>query len=301
MPTIDSGLTAWRQAENHNRMIDLQRNPPPMGEVGPVEIAFFGSSAFRITTPGGVSVMIDPWRNHPSGSWDWYYYDMPETAVDIGVSTHAHFDHDALHLLNAHTLLDRPIGRFEVADVAITGIADKHVSDSSGSLYDWCALTRRLTGVDPRPPHNPRSFDNCLVLIETGGLRILHWGDNRADPPAEIWELLGRVDVALLPVERSRHVLTYEQADRIADRLGARVVIPHHYFIWDVTTRGSTLMEATEWVDTHPEPLHLDTATWTLTADEARGMNGRVVHFGDHVAFERPKPHWLDGVPEGDP
>ena len=62
-----------------------------------MEVAYFGSSAFKITSPKGVSVMIDPWRNHPSRKWDWYFHDFPITEVDIGASTHAHFDHDALH------------------------------------------------------------------------------------------------------------------------------------------------------------------------------------------------------------
>ena len=46
--------------------------------------------------------MIDPWRNYPSRTWDWYFHDFPVTLVDVGVSTHAHFDHDALHRLDAH-------------------------------------------------------------------------------------------------------------------------------------------------------------------------------------------------------
>ena len=68
MGDIDTGLSAWRMASNHNRMIDLQRDPPTK-VVGPVELAYFGSSAFRITSPGGITVMVDPWRNFPSRRW----------------------------------------------------------------------------------------------------------------------------------------------------------------------------------------------------------------------------------------
>ena len=99
MSDIDTGLNVWQMQSNHNRMIEIQ-NERVAGRDGPVEIAFYGSSAFKITSPRGVSVMIDPWRNHPSRRWDWYFYDFPVTAVDIGTSTHAHFDHDALHRLS---------------------------------------------------------------------------------------------------------------------------------------------------------------------------------------------------------
>ena len=73
-------------------MIELQSRQMDPAALGTVQIAYFGSSAFRVTSPEGISVMIDPWRNHPSRKWDWYFADMPETAVDIGVSTHAHLD-----------------------------------------------------------------------------------------------------------------------------------------------------------------------------------------------------------------
>jgi hypothetical protein len=100
MPNLDAGQQTWRRETNHNRMIELQGKPmDPAATLGSVRIAYFGSSAFRITSPEGISVMVDPWRNHPSGKWDWYFADMPEVAVDIGVSTHAHFDHDALERL----------------------------------------------------------------------------------------------------------------------------------------------------------------------------------------------------------
>ena len=130
MADIDTGLNAWQMASNHNRMIDFQATAAAQSpsREGAVELAFFGSSAFRITTPTGVTVMVDPWRNHPSRAWDWYFHDFPITAVDIGVSTHAHFDHDALHRLDASVLLDRLIGTYSFGDLKIHGIADKHAT-----------------------------------------------------------------------------------------------------------------------------------------------------------------------------
>ncbi len=59
MTDIDTGLNVWQMTSNHNRMIELQAdNSPPRD--GPVELAYYGSSAFKITSPRGVSVMIDP-------------------------------------------------------------------------------------------------------------------------------------------------------------------------------------------------------------------------------------------------
>jgi L-ascorbate metabolism protein UlaG (beta-lactamase superfamily) len=284
----EEGLWAWRQRENNNRMLEWQERGAKGDPDGGVELAYYGGCAFKITAPSGISIMIDPWRNHPLGGWDWFRGEFPEEQVDIGLSSHAHFDHDALHRLNANVLLDRLIGVYEFGDVKITGIAEKHVSDSSHSLYDWVTMTRDLFGIDPTPPNNPRCFDNSLFMIETGGLKIVHWGDNRPNPAEHVWKMLEGTDIVLLPVEGSRHILSYEQADQIMERLDARVGIPHHYFIWDLVRRGSTLHEADEWVGTHESPIQLDSGSVELPTSEVKKMDAKVIHFGDNVNFQKP-------------
>lgn len=284
----DEGLWTWRQSTNHNHMIELQQATTAPASGAAVELAYFGSSAFRITSPAGLTLMVDPWRNPPWGTWNWYLYDFPKVAVDIALSTHAHFDHDAVHLLDANVILDRLIGSYRFADVTITGLADKHVSDSRHNAYDWAEMTRRLTPMKTTPPDNWRSFDNCLLLIETGGLRILHWGDNRPNPPDHIWNAIGEVDVLLLPVDGSYHVLSAAQADAVAARLKARLIVPHHYGIWDVTARGSTLLPPDDWVNAHEDPIWTEGGAVQLSADFVRRQSGRVMCFGEHVAFEKP-------------
>jgi L-ascorbate metabolism protein UlaG (beta-lactamase superfamily) len=286
---IDEGLWAWKQSENNNRMIAFQEGREPLGQ-GCVELSYFGSSAFRITSPRGVSIMIDPWRNPPWGNWDWYLYDFPKTQVDIGVSTHAHFDHDGLHALSANVLLDRLVGTYSFADVAITGIADKHVTDSSHNVYDWARMTRELTPMKTEPPDNWRSFDNSLIVVETGGLRILHWGDNRPNPPDSVWASLGQIDVALLPIDGSEHVLSYAQVDAVIARLRPRLVVPHHYYAWDILTRGSTLLPADAWMKTQANTRWLESGTVRLPAAEIKALDRAAWYFGGHVAFDKPDP-----------
>jgi len=285
MPNLDSGLNSWRWRTNHNRMIELQEAGVQPRE-GPVELAFFGSSAFRITSPAGISVMIDPWRNHPSRKWDWYFSDFPLTAVDIGVSTHAHFDHDALHRLDAHVNLDRLIGTYRFGDVTITGIADKHNTDSSAAIYDFKAIIREFDGVDITPPNNPRSWDHCLILVETGGLRFLHWGDNRPDPTENVWQALGEIDVVLVPVDGSQHVMGYAAVESVIARLQPKAVVPHHYYIWDVVQRQSTLQTADWWVSQQPDAVWLDSPALTLTRSGLTDVQRQVHYFGPHVAFD---------------
>ncbi len=293
--SIDTGLSAWRQQTNQNRMIELQRAAPA---AGPVKLAFFGGSAFRVTAPSGMTVMIDPWRNHPSGKWDWYFHDFPEVAADIGVSTHAHFDHDALHRLDASVLLDRLIGVYEFADVRIEGVADKHATDPTHATYDFRRINSYFGGQKLDPPDNARSWDNCLVTVETGGLRILHWGDNRHNPPEEIWDRLGRVDILLMPVDDSQHVMGNPMVAEVIERLAPKVVVPHHYYIWNVVQRGSTLLGIEDWLAGQERVVRLDGAERSYAPGDLPGA--REVHsFGDHVAFDVAGWHRAHGMDLG--
>jgi L-ascorbate metabolism protein UlaG (beta-lactamase superfamily) len=289
MSVVNEGLWSWKQTDNHNNVIELQRRGLLDDRPGNVKFEFYGGSAFRMTSPAGVTLLIDPWRNLPGGAeGQFFLHTMPEVKVDIGLSTHAHFDHDALHLLNSNMLLDRIAGVFRFADVTIYGIADKHIWDFSGCIYDFTRYLRDR-GFDPAPPDNPRSFDNNMFVVETGGLRILHWGDNRPDPPDEVWSQIGRIDVALLPIDGSRHILTYDQAEAVMDRIEAKVCIPHHYFTRGLCRIASTLLPADEWVMRQPGHVYLDSASVTLNPVEIADFRGKVLCFGDHLNFELPK------------
>ncbi|MBU2533497.1 MAG: MBL fold metallo-hydrolase [Alphaproteobacteria bacterium] len=295
---LHDGLSAWRCKTNHNRMIDFQA----AGEIGPggdgggaVQLEYFGGSAFRITSPAGLTIMIDPWRNLPTGAWDWYFHDFPTTAVDIGVSTHAHFDHDALHLLDAHVLLDRLIGRYEFSDVVITGIADKHAIDASHAVYDMHLINTTFGGQKLDPPDNVRSFDNCLIIVETGGLRILHWGDNRHNPPDDVWQRVGAIDIALLPVDDSRHVMGFPMVEEVIARLSPKVVVPHHYYIWNVVQRQSTLLTPEKWLAEQAHVRRLEDSKTTYTAASLL-TETTVDYFGGHVAFDIDKWHADNGL-----
>ena len=290
MGNIDAGLSGWRMASNHNRMMELQRTSMKAG-AGTIKVDYFGSSAFKITSPSGITVMIDPWRNHPSRKWDWYFDDFPLTEVDIGISSHAHFDHDALHLLDAHVLLDRLIGTYTFGDLKITGIADKHATDSSAAVYDFKRIIKEFDNIDITPPNNPRSWDHCLLLIETGGLKILAWGDNRHNPPEEVWTAVNDIDIVLLPIDDSQHVISFPHAEEIIERLSPSIIIPHHYYIFDVTVRQSTLQPADGWLNTQENVVRLTTPSASYHPKDLTNIKRRIDFFEGHVAFDKKK--WL--------
>jgi len=294
MTDIKEGLNSWRLATNHNRMIELQHGAgePASRETG---LSYYGSSAFLITSPLGITVMIDPWRNLPTGKWDWYFHDFPMTPVDVGVSTHAHFDHDALHRLDANVLIDRPIGTWAFADVRIEGIPDKHAIDASHAIYDMRRINGYFGGQALDPPNNSRNWDNTLIVVETGGLRIAHWGDNRHDAPDEIFASLGRIDILLMPVDDSRHVMGDPMVAEVIERVAPRIVVPHHYYIWNVVQRGSTLLPVENWLAGQPRVRRLDGAETAYAPDDLP-VERTVDYFGDHVSFDVDAWHRENGL-----
>ena len=281
------GLWAWKQSENNNRMISLQDEECKHTKgPGNVKLAYFGGSCFRVTTPSGLTLLIDPWRNPPAGSTSWFLYDFPRCEVDIGLSTHAHFDHDNLHSLHASTLIDRLVGRYEFSDVVVTGIADKHVSDSSHCVHDWATLTRKTSSMETLPPYNWRSFDNSILVIETAGLRILHWGDNRPNPPESVWSALGHVDIALLPIDGSQHLLAYEHVAMVRNRLQPHITVPHHYFVRNIMHTASTLLPPDEWIAKQLNVRFTESGEITLSTEQVKSEDKLVFCFAEKVAFD---------------
>ena len=277
-----SHLVSWESGKNNNRLVEIQNKGGVQEDSGKVGIAFYSNSSFKITSPRGLTIMVDPWRNDPSGAWGlWYRMDFPMTDVDIGMSTHAHFDHDALDRVDANMLLDRMAGSFELGDVKITAIADKHQCVAPG-LITWTEAVKQFEGRDdPCPPTNFRHMDNSLYVIETGGMKLLMWGDNRPNPPQEVWDRIGQVDIVFVPVDGSEHILDYQQADSVVSKTGAKVAIPHHYLVPETTFYTSTLLPAEEWAKTHEHTL-LDTPSIELSTDDLAGKSGHVMYFGSH-------------------
>lgn len=265
---------------NNNHLISLQESGGKPSTPGNVTVEFYGHSAVTIVSPNGMRVLMDPWRNDPSGVFGtWFTRDFPAIPVDLVVSTHAHFDHDAVMQPQTSMILERPVGRYRFADVSLTGLVDKHLSVSEGKV-DWVDMVRRL-GAVPSPPDNDPSFDNTIQIVTTGGLRIAHWGDNRAQPSAALDKALRGLDVLILPIDGSEHILSHAWTNAIIEKYEPKAVIPSHYFIKDLTTVESTLESADSWVATQPDVVRIRTGVFVFNAKELRGARGRVYYFGD--------------------
>jgi len=110
---------AW----NDNSLITVPRTGGDPTRPGDVKIEFYGHDAFKIISPVGLTILTDPWRNDATGLYPkWFVSEFPAIRVDIVLSTHAHFDHDAVERPKGLMVLERLVGQFKFGDVEITGL-----------------------------------------------------------------------------------------------------------------------------------------------------------------------------------
>lgn len=274
---------ALSPAWNDNALIEIQKKGGEPSRPGKVKIKFYGHDAFKITSPGGLTILTDPWRNDPTGVYPkWFLAEFPALRVDIVLSTHAHFDHDAVDRPKGLMVLERLVGQFRLGDVEISGLADKHQCESTPEKSDG-----KSTDVETCPPNNATEFDNAIQIIATGGLRIALWGDNRETRDAFLDPYLKNIDVLILPVDT---VLTRPEVDEIVRRYDPKAIIPSHYFVEGLTTAVSGLESADDWVKDqekahHSDVRRLDRAELTLEPVDLKGSHHRIYYFGNH--FEK--------------
>ena len=198
-----------------------------------MKLTYFGHCAFRWETPGGVTVMADPYRNQ-AGRY-WFSRLFPEVHSDLGLISHAHFDHDAADRLPELASVFRTPGEFNTGDLRIRGVLDLH----SG-------------------PSRLRNFPNVMFRLEVDGVSYLHIGDNRADWPDDVARAVGDVDVLMVTVDDSNHLLTHDEVDSLVERLEPRVVVPMHYFIPGISASGNDLLPPEGWLTRQETVRRLD-------------------------------------------
>ena len=103
-----------------------------------------------------------------------------------------------------------------------------------------------------------RDFPNVMFRLQAGGVSFLHIGDNRVEWPDDVAQAVGEIDVLLVTVDDSVHLLTYDQVDSLVDRLRPRVVIPMHYAIPGLHSGECELLPPEGWLHRQRTVRRLD-------------------------------------------
>ena len=111
-------------------------------------------------------------------------------------------------------------------------------------------------------------MENTIFVVESGGVRSCHVGDNRHDIPGHVRAQLGAVDILMVTVDDSCHLLSYDQVDSLIAEVSPRVVVPMHYYVEGLTTASSTLRTPKGWLKTQTSVRHLGANPIELTPDD---------------------------------
>ena len=188
------------------------------------------------TSKGGVRVLIDPFGNSPKNRW--FVRPFPSVTADVVLVTHDHFDHNAIGSVSGDPTVLRGPGVFSSGDVVVRGVADLHAGTSGRA-----------------------GMRNMIFTVECDDVRYCHIGDNRHDIPASVWTQLGEVDVLMVTVDDSCHLLTYEQVAALVQETAPGVVVPMHYYVDGLTTGTSTLETSERWLADQLDVRRLEAAT----------------------------------------
>lgn len=176
----------------------------PAGAQAQLAIEYVAHACFVVESPTGVRVVLDPYSGQR-----WLGYEFPEgVSADAVLISHPHYDHDASYYWATDVPVFRRPGHYAVGDVQIEGIEGRH-ADPYGREFAQL---------------------NTIWVLEVGGLRIVHLGDNGPLSEANLQQL-GRVDVLMIPIDATYHILQQAEIDTIRTALRPRITLPMHYRI----------------------------------------------------------------------
>ena len=207
-----------------------------------MKLTYYGHCAVQVELTSGTTLLFDPFRNQEP-DWIWFKRPFPPLSPDYLIITHPHFDHDnAAAITGTPTVIRHPV-KLTTDDFELYGLRDKH---SRGFGAEWGAW-------------------NIIFTLAADGIRLCHWGDNRAELNDAQWAALGDVDVLFVTVDDEGHLLEFEEVAAVIERLQPKIVCPTHYVIDGLNAPDSGLGGIGQWLSKSKWLVsHIPTASLTL-------------------------------------
>ena len=163
-----------------------------------MEITWYGHSCFRLTERNYVTVVTDPFDSKVVG------YDALKLKAEIVTISHDAPGHSNSDAVKGTTHVITGPGEFEIGGVFITAVQ----TDSGKKSKD--------------------KVRNTVYVFDYDGITVAHLGDLQQIPTQSEIELLGTVNVALVPVGGGAS-LNAAKAAEVVSMLEPNLVVPMHY------------------------------------------------------------------------
>jgi len=219
--------------------------PAAFAQDGKVQLLWLGQASFRLTTPGGKNIMIDPWvTQNPKTPAEWKNLEKLGK-LDLVLVSHAHGDHfgDAATLVKAqHIQMWGPAGLADtLAELGILtpeeaprmnkggtitplgpgiAISETRADHSSEFVYVNPETKKREVHVGGEPV-------GFIIKLENG-FTIYHMGDTNMFSDMKLIGSYYKPDLILVPIG-GHFVMDPKEAALATKMVNPKYAIPIHY------------------------------------------------------------------------
>jgi len=203
-----------------------------------IKLTWLGHATFRIETPGGKTVIIDPWiMGNPACP----VAEKNVKKVDVMLCTHGHGDHigDAVEIAKKHAPkvvgIPELVGWLEKKGVKQTAMMNKGGTQTVGDIKVTMVHADHSCGIQDGD-ELVYGGEACGYIVEfSNGLKIYHAGDTNVFGDMAIIRELYAPDVAMLPIG-DHFTMGPREAAYACNLLKAKTVIPMHFATFPVLT-----------------------------------------------------------------
>jgi L-ascorbate metabolism protein UlaG (beta-lactamase superfamily) len=203
-----------------------------------IKLTWLGHATFRIETPGGRTIIVDPWV---AGNPACPQKDKNVQKVDVLLCTHGHFDHigDAVAIAKKHNPV--VVGIFELCawmekkGAKQTSPMNKGGSQTVGDIQVTMVHADHSCGIQDGDQIVYGGEAVGYVIEFQNGVKIYHAGDTNVFGDMKIIHELYAPGIAMLPIG-DRFTMSPREAAYACNLLQSKTVIPMHFGTFPLLT-----------------------------------------------------------------
>ena len=178
----------------------------PAAVSGFVEIQWFGHAFFQIASSAGTKIITDPFNEYIG-------YRVPEVWPDVVTVGRVSRNHDNVALAEGDPLILEGLGSWGMEWKEInTTFRDVLIYNIPIHIRTWREAQK-----------------GAAFVFEMDGMCICHAGDIGEPFNEDQLDLIGHVDILLVPIG-DRSTVGPEEAKKVVEQLKPKIVVPMHYY-----------------------------------------------------------------------